>query len=201
MGFCALGLGFKKKKQQKMGMGFQFEQHSLGLWDLSCLKKKTDFLGNGIRTPPSRPSYLNLFTCFQSLPLLLWKSTPQNFRTKMSYRLATTQQLFVPAIFLRTTGAGITIVSHIGYSFSSTMRITWGTVVAAMMTLIGKIQKYVLMSSKTLQREILEIIAACHTIKQLARMALSSGILKVSIKNNFSVSRVSTSVVNPALVG
>ena len=46
-----------------MGMGFQFEQHSLGLWDLSCLKKN-DFLGNGIRTPPSRPSYLNLFTCF-----------------------------------------------------------------------------------------------------------------------------------------
>ena len=48
----------------------------------------------------------------------------------------------------------------------------------------GKIQKYVPMTSKTLQREILEIIPACHTIKYLALMALSSGILKVSIKNN-----------------
>ena len=41
-----------------MGMGFQFEQHRLGLWDLSWdLKKKPNFLGNGIRTPPSRPSH------------------------------------------------------------------------------------------------------------------------------------------------
>ena len=60
MGFCALGLGFMKKKKKnnrKMGMGFQFEQHRLGLWDLSWdLKKKINFLGNGIRTPPSRPS-------------------------------------------------------------------------------------------------------------------------------------------------
>ena len=31
MGFCALGLGFTKQKQQKMGMGFKFEQHRLGL--------------------------------------------------------------------------------------------------------------------------------------------------------------------------
>ena len=33
MGFCALGLwlGFMKQKQQKMGMGFKFEQHRLGL--------------------------------------------------------------------------------------------------------------------------------------------------------------------------
>ena len=36
MGFCALGLGFMKKKtNRKMGMGFQFERHRLGLWDLS----------------------------------------------------------------------------------------------------------------------------------------------------------------------
>ena len=35
MGFCALGLGFMKQKQYKMGMGFKFEQHWLGLWDLS----------------------------------------------------------------------------------------------------------------------------------------------------------------------
>ena len=52
MGFCALGLGFKKKKQQKMGMGFQFEQHSLGLWDLSCLKKKKRFPGKWDQDPP-----------------------------------------------------------------------------------------------------------------------------------------------------
>ena len=35
-----------------MGMGFQFEQHRLGLWDL---KKKTNFLGNGIIGPPPPP--------------------------------------------------------------------------------------------------------------------------------------------------
>ena len=35
MGFCALRLGFMKKNNRKMGMGFQFEQHRLGLWDLS----------------------------------------------------------------------------------------------------------------------------------------------------------------------
>ena len=34
MGFCALGLGFMKKNNRKMGMEFQFEQHRLGLWDL-----------------------------------------------------------------------------------------------------------------------------------------------------------------------
>ena len=56
MGFCALGLGFMKKNI-KMGMGFQFEQHRLGLWDLSWDLKKKIFLGNGIRRPPSRPSY------------------------------------------------------------------------------------------------------------------------------------------------
>ena len=39
-----------------MGMGFQFEQHRLGLWDLSWDLKKNNLLGNGIRTPPSGPS-------------------------------------------------------------------------------------------------------------------------------------------------
>ena len=34
MGFCPLELGFMKKNNRKMGMGFQFEQHRLGLWDL-----------------------------------------------------------------------------------------------------------------------------------------------------------------------
>ena len=40
MGFCGLGLGFMKKNNRKMGMGFQFEQHRLGLWDLSWDLKK-----------------------------------------------------------------------------------------------------------------------------------------------------------------
>ena len=46
MGFCALhGTGIHEKKKnknnRKMGMGLQFEQHRLGLWDLSWdLKKK-----------------------------------------------------------------------------------------------------------------------------------------------------------------
>ena len=49
MGFCALGLGFmKNKNNRKVGMGFQFEQHRLGLWDLSWDSKKT--------ISPSRPS-------------------------------------------------------------------------------------------------------------------------------------------------
>ena len=42
MGFCALGLGcMKKSNNRKMGMGFQFEQQRLGLWDLSWDLKKT----------------------------------------------------------------------------------------------------------------------------------------------------------------
>ena len=55
MGFCALGPGFMKKHNRKMGMGFQFEQHRLGLWDLSLDLKKNNFLGNGIRTPLHDP--------------------------------------------------------------------------------------------------------------------------------------------------
>ena len=54
MGFCALGLKKKKKNTRKMGMGLQFEQHRLGLWDLSWDFKKNNFLGNGIRTPPTK---------------------------------------------------------------------------------------------------------------------------------------------------
>ena len=38
-----------------MGMGFQFEQHRVGLWDLSWDLKKNHFLGNGIRAPPPPP--------------------------------------------------------------------------------------------------------------------------------------------------
>ena len=38
-----------------MGMGFQFEQHSLGLWDLSCLKKKTISWEMGLGPPLHDP--------------------------------------------------------------------------------------------------------------------------------------------------
>ena len=37
---CTGTQGFMKKNNRKMGMGFQFEQHRLGLWDLSCDFKK-----------------------------------------------------------------------------------------------------------------------------------------------------------------
>ena len=67
MGFCALGLGFMKKNNRKMGMEFRFEQHRLGLWDLSWDLKKNNFLGNGIRTPPSRPSLkVVAFVCLKA---------------------------------------------------------------------------------------------------------------------------------------
>ena len=40
------------KKNRKMGMGFQFEQHRLGLWDLSWdLKKKTISWEMGLGPP------------------------------------------------------------------------------------------------------------------------------------------------------
>ena len=53
MGFCALGLGFmKKKNNRKMGMGFQFEQHRLGLWGLSWDLKKTISWEMGLGPPP-----------------------------------------------------------------------------------------------------------------------------------------------------
>ena len=56
-GFCALGLGFmKKKNNRKMRMGFQFEQHRLALWDLSWDLKKTISWEMGLGAPPSRPS-------------------------------------------------------------------------------------------------------------------------------------------------
>ena len=56
MGFLCTGTGIhEKKSNRKMGMGFQFEQHRLGLWDLSCDLKKSNFLGNGIRTPLHDP--------------------------------------------------------------------------------------------------------------------------------------------------
>ena len=41
-----------------MGMGFQFEQHRLGLWDLSwdLKRKKKQFAGKWDQDPPSGPS-------------------------------------------------------------------------------------------------------------------------------------------------
>ena len=53
MGFCVLGLGFIKNNR-KMGMGLQFEQHRLGLWDLSWDLKKTISWEMGLG-PPSPP--------------------------------------------------------------------------------------------------------------------------------------------------
>ena len=47
MGFCALGLGLMKKNNSKMGMGFQFEQYRLGLWDLSWAR----MLGFSLKFP------------------------------------------------------------------------------------------------------------------------------------------------------
>ena len=56
MGFCALGLGFmKKKNNRKMGMGFQFKQHRLGLWDLSWDFKKTISWEMGLGPPLHDP--------------------------------------------------------------------------------------------------------------------------------------------------
>ena len=55
-GILCTGTGIHEKKHnRKMGMGFQFEQHRLGLWDLSWDLKKNKFLGNGIRTPLHDP--------------------------------------------------------------------------------------------------------------------------------------------------
>ena len=56
MGFCALGLGFIKKRTiEKCGIGFQFEQHRLGLWDLSWDLKKTMSSEMGLGPPLHNP--------------------------------------------------------------------------------------------------------------------------------------------------
>ena len=62
MGFCALGLGFMKKNNRKMGMGFQFEQHRLGLWDLSWEMG----LGPPIHDPPDKITSvsMNVSSCY-----------------------------------------------------------------------------------------------------------------------------------------
>ena len=41
-------------------MGFQFEQHRLGLWDLSWDLKKKQFPGKWEQDPPSRPSFVTV---------------------------------------------------------------------------------------------------------------------------------------------
>ena len=54
--FCVLGLGFmKKSNNRKMGMGFQFEQQRLGLWDLSWDLKKTISWEMGLGPPVHEP--------------------------------------------------------------------------------------------------------------------------------------------------
>ena len=45
----------KKKNNRKMGMGFQFEQHRLGLWDLSWDLKKTISWEMGLGPPLHDP--------------------------------------------------------------------------------------------------------------------------------------------------
>ena len=55
MGFCVLGLGFMKKNNRKMGIGFQFEQHRLGLCDLSWDLKKTISREVGLGPPLHDP--------------------------------------------------------------------------------------------------------------------------------------------------
>ena len=55
MGFCALELGFMKKNNRKMEMGFQFEQHRLRLWDLSWYLKKTISWEMGLGPPLHDP--------------------------------------------------------------------------------------------------------------------------------------------------
>ena len=56
-----------------MGMGFQFAQHQLGLWDLSWDLKKNNFLGNGIRTPP--PPFTSLYITNSFLHFALLKTS------------------------------------------------------------------------------------------------------------------------------
>ena len=62
MGFCALGLGFMKKKTKEK-WEWDFNLSNTG-WDcgIELGFEKNNFLGNGIRTPPSpsRPSYIQL---------------------------------------------------------------------------------------------------------------------------------------------
>ena len=53
MGFCALGTGFMKEKQQKNGNGISIRAiDRLELWDLSwdLKRKKSNLQGNGSRT-------------------------------------------------------------------------------------------------------------------------------------------------------
>ena len=65
MGSCALGLRFTiKKNNRKMGMGFQFEQHRLGLWDLSWDLKKTISWEMGLGPPLHDPHLAYLFAIF-----------------------------------------------------------------------------------------------------------------------------------------
>ena len=64
MGFCALGLGFMKKEQLKNGNGISIWAKQAGIVRFELRFEKNNFLGNGIRTPPSRPSEnFTVLTC------------------------------------------------------------------------------------------------------------------------------------------
>ena len=60
-GILCTGTGIhERKNNRKIRMGFQFEQHRLGLWDLSWDLKKTVYWEMGLGPPPSRPCYIYL---------------------------------------------------------------------------------------------------------------------------------------------
>ena len=69
MGFCALGLGFMKKTIEKWEWDFNLSNTG---WDCELGFEKNNFLGNGIRTPPSRPSETGwLYACRLQKALIL----------------------------------------------------------------------------------------------------------------------------------
>ena len=77
MGFCVLGLGFTIKKNRKMGMGFQLEQHRLELWDLSWDLNKTIFWEMGLGPPP--------FTTLELVSIVSQRSLKCCLRREISF--------------------------------------------------------------------------------------------------------------------
>ena len=59
-GISCAGTGIHKKNNRKMGMGFQFEQHRLRLWDLSWDLKKTVSWEMGLGPPLHDPLQTDL---------------------------------------------------------------------------------------------------------------------------------------------
>ena len=76
------GAGIREKKNnKKMEMGFQFEQHRLGLWDLSWDLKKTISWEMGLGPPPSRPSKLANSCCRVNPSWCVWTAQKQAANT------------------------------------------------------------------------------------------------------------------------